>query len=297
MSRPPLSSLNLLRAFESAARLGSFKAAGEELCVTASAVSQQVKSLESQLGIALFDRQPRALLLTEAGRRYAAEIRPHLVALDDVSLRFRATHPRTLRVTMMPPLAARVVFPRLAAFRAAHPDIELHIDTRLEEVDLLQRQVDLAVRSGVPPWPGCAHEKLADLYVQAVCPPAIAAQSGLADDPLKLVDAPLVHMTSRPDSWPRLFAQLGLPAPRGQAWYVDDYPAAIEAATTLGVALAVMPLEKPLLASGRVVAIGPELGPLPEAMYAVMPAGREDAPAIRALLDWLRQQIASLATH
>lgn len=292
MGRPPLSSLNLLRAFEAAARLGSFKDAGEELCVTASAISQQVKSLEAQLGVTLFERQPRALLLTDTGKRYAAEIRPHLTALDEATLRLARAQPRTLRVTMMPPLASRVVFPRLAEFRARHPEIEVHIDTRLAEVDLLQRQVDLAVRSGTPPWPGCTHEKLSDLWAQVVCPPALAAQYGLQENPMRIVGAPLVHMTTRPDSWPRFFAQLGLPAATGTAYYVDDYPAAIEAATTLGAALAVMPLEQSLIDSGRVVAIGPAMGPLPEAVYAVMPADRQDSPPIRAFLDWLREQIA-----
>lgn len=289
-----LSSLNLLRAFEAAARLGSFKDAGDELCVTASAVSQQVKALEVQLGVTLFERQPRALLLTEAGRRYAAGIRPHLNALDTITESLRTTEARILRVTMMPPLAARVVLPALAEFREQHPGIELRIDTSLREVDMQQRQADLAVRSGTPPWAGCTHEKLTDLWAQVICPPAIAERFGLRENPLQLTQAPLIHMTGRPDTWPRLFAQLGLPAPAGEAYYVDDYPAAIEAATTLGAAVAVLPIEKPLLASGRVVAIGPPLGPLPEAVYAVMPEDRRDDPAIRAFLAWLVRKIDAL---
>lgn len=288
-----LSSLNLLRAFEAAARLGSFKDAGDELCVTASAVSQQVKALEAQLGIALFERQPRALLLTDAGRRYATGIRPHLAALDSLTDALRG-ETRTLRVTLMPPLASRVVLPALADFRALHPGIDLRIDTSLREMDLQQRQADLAVRSGTPPWPGCRHEKLCDLYAQVVCPPAIAAQFGLRENPLRLADAPLVHMTGRPDTWPRLFAQLGLGEAKGEAWHVDDYPAAVEAATTLGAAVAVLPLEKPLIESGRVVAIGPPLGPLPDAVYAVMTDERTDDPAIRAFLCWLKEKLRAL---
>lgn len=294
MARPPLSSLNLLRTFEAAARLGSFKLAGDELCVTASAVSQQVRTLEEQLGVTLFERQPRGLVLTGTGRRYAAGIRPHLAALDDLTARLQQARPQTLRVTLMPPLASRVVLPRLADFRAAHPAIELQVDTSLHELDLQQRRVDLAVRSGTPPWPGCVHEKLCDLYAQAVCPPAVAERLGLAADPLALAHAPLVHMTGRPDAWPRFFAQLGLPAPDGEAYYVDDYPAAVEAAATLGAALAVLPLEKPLLASGRVVAVGPAFGPLPEAVWAVRLADRADDPAANAFLAWLRQQLAGL---
>lgn len=289
-----LAPLNLLRAFEAAARLGSFKSAGDELCVTASAISQQVKSLEEQLGVTLFERQARGLLLTDAGKRYAAGIRPHLSALDDATRRLCAANRHVLRVTLMPPLASRVVFPRLADFRAAHPDIEIHVDTSVREVDLQQRQVDLAVRSGTPPWPGCVHEKLSDMWAQVVCPPALARELDLVANPLGIARAPLVHMTGRPDSWPRLFAQLGLPPPTGEAYYVDDYPAAIEAAETLGAALAVLPLEKPLIDSGRVTAIGPALGPMPEAIYAVMLAEKQATPAIQAFLAWLRTQLASL---
>lgn len=295
MNRRVPPSLNLLRAFEAAARLGSFRAAGDELCVTASAVSQQVKSLEAQLGVALFERQPRSLSLTDAGRRYVADIRPHLAALDDAARRLRDAHPQTLRVTLLPPLASRVVFPRLAEFRAANPDIELHIDTSLRELDLRQREVDLAVRSGVPPWPGCVHEKLTDLWVQAICPPAMAEAYGLAADPSRISRVPLVHMTERPDSWPLYFTMLGLPPPSGQAYYVDDYTAAVTAAETLGAALAALPLEKPLIDSGRVTAIGKPAGPLPAAMYAVMLTEKQDMPAIRIFLAWLREQLKSLA--
>lgn len=295
MARPSLSSLNLLRAFEASARLGSFKEAADELCVTASAVSQQVKTLEEQLGVTLFERLPRGLALTEAGQRYAADIRPLLAAIDDATDRLRRSRARSLlRVTLMPPLARRIVLPRLAEFQARHPDIELRLDTSLHDQDLQLRHADLAIRYGLPPWPGCAHEKLASLTIRAICPPAVATAYHLTELPQNLVHVPLVHMTGRPDSWARYFAELGLGKPTPAAeFFVDNYPAAVEAAESLGATLAVLPLEKPLIDSGRVQAVGPEL-PLPEAMYAVMLTERQQEPAIRAFLDWLRQQLAQL---
>lgn len=296
MARPAVSSLNLLRTFEVAARLGSFKQAAAELSVTASAVSQQVKTLEEQLGVALFERQPHGLALTTAGRRYATDIRPHLAALDEASRRLAASRRRVLlRVSLMPPLASRVVLPGLADFQARHPDIDLRLDASLRSVDLQQRQADLAVRYGTPPWPGCVHEKLATLFAQPICPPAVAAAYDLVAHPLNLAKAPLVHMTERPEAWPEFFRRLGVDQPTpASEYHVDDYPASIEAAETLGVAMAILPLERPLIRSGRVVAIGPALGPLPGAMYAVMLAGRQDDPAIHAFLDWLRAQLATL---
>ena len=294
MSKHTLSSLNLLRAFEAAARLGSFREAGEELNVTASAISQQVKVLEEQLGVTLFERQPRGLVLNDVGRQYANAIRPHLSALDEATRLLLETHPQVLRVTLMPPLANRLVFPRLADFRARHPDIELRIDTNLKYLDLQQRHVDLAVRFGMPPWPGCVWEKLADLHFCIICSPAVASEYGLRDNPRNIAKVPLVHMTTRPERWPRVFAELGLPPPARDGYHVDDYPASIEAATSLGAALAVMPLEQLLIDSGRVVAVGPDLGPLPEAIYAVMLPERQHQPEIQAFLDWLREQLASL---
>lgn len=295
MSRS-LSSLNLLRAFEAAARHASFKHAGDELCVTASAISQQVRQLEEQLGIALFQRHPRGLTLTDSGARYAADISPLLAAIDEATLRLQSGSQRhLLRVTLMPPLASRVVLPRLADFQSRHPDIELRLDTNVRNVDLAQRQADLAIRYGAPPWTGCVFEKMADLFIQPICPPAVARELDLANQPLNLQHAPLVHMTERPDSWPQFFSTLGLGAPTpAREFFVDDYPAAIEAAETLGAALALLPLEKPLLASGRVCPVGPAIGPLPEAMYAVMLPEKASDPAIRTFLDWLQTQLQQL---
>lgn len=292
MARRALSSLNLLRTFEVAARRGSFKLAAEELHVTASAVSQQVRSLESQLGLDLFERHPGGLRLTETGRSYLGEIQGPLRALADATERLRAGGRSVLRVTLMPPLASRIVLPRLADFRARHPQVELHIDTSVRNLDLAQRHVDLAVRYGVPPWPGCAHEKLADLYVQAICPLALAREHDLARHPERLAGVPLVQMTERPDHWRQYFQHIGVNAFEPiDRFHVDDYPAAIDAAETLGAALAIWPLEQPLIDSGRVVAVGAPQGPIPEAMYAVMLEERAGDPAIRVFLDWLRRQL------
>ena len=110
-----LSSLNLLRAFEAAARLGGFKAAADELCVTPSAVSQQVKLLEEQLGVALFERHPQGIALSEAGKQYWQEISPHLDGLARATEALRRRHTRSrLHVSLMPPVASRMCSTRSA---------------------------------------------------------------------------------------------------------------------------------------------------------------------------------------
>jgi LysR family transcriptional regulator, glycine cleavage system transcriptional activator len=290
-----LSSLNLLRTFEVAGRHLSFTLAAEELCITPSAVSQQVRKLEDELGVALFERQPRGLALTAEGEGYWRDIQQHLGAIDRSTRALTRQGTHTLRVSLMPPLASRIVLPRLADFQARHPDIALRLDASLRYADLARQDVDLAIRYGQPPWPGCLHEKLLDLHVLPVCPPAMAEAHDLSRHPERIASLPLIQMTERPDSWQRFFAMAGLgePSPERQ-FFVDDYPAAIEAAETLGVALAILPLEQPLLDSKRLAAPWPALGPLPDAVYAVWHESRSHRPDIRRFLDWLQDQLTSL---
>lgn len=297
--RPLPTSLNLLRTFDVAARHLSFTLAAQELCITPSAVSQQIRSLEEQLGIDLFDRQPRALQLTEPGQRYWQDIRQHLQGIEDSTRRLvspsRDTRP--LKVSLMPPMASRVVLPNLANFRQAFPAVSLHLDASLRPVDLAAGEADLAIRFGQPPWPGCQHEKLLDLYVLPVCPPQMAREHDLAHHPERLADMPLINMSSRPDAWQRYFAMAGLAAPESaQAYVVDDYPAAVEAAETLGVALAVLPLEQPLLDSARLAAPWPAAGPLTDAVYAVIRDDAQQREDVTLFLTWLKDQLALLPT-
>jgi LysR family glycine cleavage system transcriptional activator len=192
-------------------------------------------------------------------------------------------------------LASRIVLPRLADFQVRHGDIELRLDASLRYVDLDKQDVDLAIRYGTPPWPGCSHEKLLDLYVLPVCPPAMARQYDLAHHPERLAALPLIHMTERADTWPHFFAITGLgPSTTDKQFFVDDYPAAIEAAETVGVALAILPLEQPLLDSQRLAAPWPAFGPVPEAVYAVRRKDQTDRKDIDTFLKWLKTQLASL---
>ncbi|MDF1628904.1 MAG: LysR substrate-binding domain-containing protein [Alcanivoracaceae bacterium] len=291
----PLSSLNLLRTFEVAGRHLSFTLAAEELCITPSAVSQQIRKLEEDLGVALFERQPRGLTLSETGERYWRDIQQHLDGIDRSTRDLTRQSSRTLRVSLMPPLASRIVLPRLTDFQQKHPDIELRLDASLRYADLGKQDIDLAIRFGQPPWPGCVHEKLLDLYVLPVCPPAMAAEHDLAHHPGRLAQLPLIQMTERADSWARFFAMAGLGKPGSdKQFFVDDYPSAIEAAETVGVALAILPLEQPLLDSKRLAAPWPALGPLAESVYAVMREEQSQRSDIQTFLDWLKNQLSSL---
>lgn len=296
MTGHPLPSLNVLRAFEAAARRESFAAAADELHVTASAISQQVKTLERHLGTPLFERHAHGIVLGELGRDYVDAVRPHLRAIDRATADVRTrTARRTLQISMMPPLASRVVVPQLADFQQRAPEIEVHIESSLAQADLRRDTTDLAIRFGSPPWPGCVHFHLTDLHVQPVCPTTLAEglrEPGRAEH---LGGLPLIHMTERGDMWKWYFAQVGLtpPEPRQEFWF-NDYPTAVEAAETIGAALALMPIERPLLSDGRVAAVGPSAGPLEQSLFAVMREEDVEDPGINAFVAWLRERLDDL---
>lgn len=290
-----LPTLNLLVAFEAAGRHLSFKLAAEQICVSPSAVSQQIQLLESQLGVALFVRHNRALTFTPAGQIYWQKVQQQLSQLRSATAEIRQ-HQRsqTLRVSVMPPVARRVVFPRFHEFEEAHPGLRIHIETSLENTDLSQGQTDLAIRFGIPPWPGLRHEKLSDVAIAIICPPGFTERYHLMQSAQGLSNMPVIAMDERPEAWHRLFTDMGLAPHQGKRFHVDDYPAAIEAAETLGAALALWPLEKTLLNQGRVEVPFPPQGPIDEAVYAVYPPHKADLPGLRDFIDWITRCLQDL---
>src|SRR5690348_8399241 len=150
---PPLSAL---RAFEAAARLGSFSRAAEEISVTHSAVSHQVRALERALGTPLFQRHGKRVALTEAGRHFSERVG---AALRDIAEAARfvqrsARDKNVLTITTLPSFAARWLLPRLGRFMEQHPQLAVSVHTSLALVDLERDEVDLAIRFGNGQWPG-----------------------------------------------------------------------------------------------------------------------------------------------
>ncbi len=148
-----LPSLNALRAFEAASRHLNFRIAAEELGVTQGAVAQQVRGLEAELDMKLFERHPRALTLTENGRRYAGSVRRAFDLLTEATQALRP-EPLRLTVSVTPTFASKWLIPRLPAFLEAHPDIDLRILATDRLSHFQADAVDLAVRYGRPPFGG-----------------------------------------------------------------------------------------------------------------------------------------------
>src|SRR3954468_2578894 len=172
--RARLPPLNALKAFEAAARHESFTRAAEELCVTQGAVSHQVKALEEELAIKLFNRERQRLIITEPGRDYLGVVRD---ALDRIAIGTERLLQRqnsgVLTVSTSPDFAAKWLVHRLGHFAEAHPGIDLRVSGTLHHVDFAREEVDLAVRHGEGSWPGLEVVRLCSEQLFPVCSPKL----------------------------------------------------------------------------------------------------------------------------
>ncbi|NBC32696.1 MAG: transcriptional regulator GcvA [Alphaproteobacteria bacterium] len=195
--RRHLPPLNALRAFEAAARHLSFSRAAAELHVTPAAVSHQVKALEDWLGVRLFRRLTRGIVLTDAGHAYLPGLTDGFDRLAEVTDRVakHATGER-LRVSALPSFATRWLVPRLADFRRRHREIEVAVEAAVHMVDFVREEVDVAVRYGRGRWPGLHVELFLTEDVFPVCSPML-----LTDVPPLRCPADLRHQTLLHDSW------------------------------------------------------------------------------------------------
>ena len=285
---PPMSAL---RAFEAAARHGSFKQAAAELAVTPTAVSHRIRTLEEYLGLRLFDRQVRQVRLTDAGLQLYPVLQQGFDAFD-IAVRRLMTPGERERVTISATNAftAKWLVPRVASFRSEHPGIDLQLHASDAVVDLASHAFDMAIRYGKGPYPGARTEVLfADEYVPVINPMLQVKAYG------DLQAYPLIHFDwqkSAADNptWARWYSEAGLPWPPSQAElrYSDEGHAIQAAVAGQGIALLSLPLVAEEIAAGRLVQpFGPAIGG-----YTYHLVSREDRPpsaAAVAAMDWLRR--------
>jgi LysR family glycine cleavage system transcriptional activator len=284
MSRklPPLGGL---RAFEAAARHGSMAAAAAELGVTPGAVSQQVRTLEEHLGLALFERRPQSLSLTVAGRRYAAPLTDAFDAIAEATRRLAPPPRRTVLTVAMPTLfAAGWLMPRLERFHSAHPAVELRLRSSHRLAAPGTEGIDAAIRHGRAGWGDAACVYLFNDALLPVCSPgyAPARLPPLAGHTLLLAE-------TAPELWAEWCAAAGAMDEPGRRLVLGDDGLVIQAALNgLGVALADRRLVEDPLREGRLVTAA-DLPPFVRgtAWYLVAAAERAGDPAVAALARWL----------
>lgn len=287
---PPL---NTLRFFEAAARHLSLRLAAVELGVTRGGVSRGIQGLEDWLGIALFARTSRGLMLTDAGKKLYPEVQRFLVDISTASASLNAQLPRSqISVSVAPSFARFILLPRLNEFRSRYPHIAISIDTAHKQIEFPRDGVDVAIRVGRGGW-----ERLSAIHLMTedlipVLSPRLASQYS---DLSALQDAPLIHVMSVTQDWEAWAAASGYGSLSRTGMRVDSIQMAMEAAAQgLGIALGRLPLVHRELASGQLV-VGPWrmvraatsywLVGLPEMMTA---------PEITAFRLWLEQEIREL---
>jgi LysR family glycine cleavage system transcriptional activator len=285
-----LPSLVALRAFESAATRQSFKLAAVDLGVTPTAVSHQIKQLESELGLRLFIRRPRAVALTDEGRGLFEELRHSFDRIESAVERMRGGGDRRRIATLSASaaVAARLLLPRAAVFRAARPGWELRLHVAERPGDLDRGEADAAICAGADASPALVAIPLAVDRFAPVCSPHVEVRRAR-----HLATATLLHCPSAP-SWRRWLEERG----KGRfdpdsGLTCDDQDAAIRAAVAgRGVALSSLALAASELASGALIQpFGPALeGPRYDFVF---PPGAEDRPAVAILRDWLRAEFSA----
>jgi LysR family transcriptional regulator, glycine cleavage system transcriptional activator len=291
-------SLAVLRCFEAAARHESFTMASEELHLTQSAVSRQVRELENIVGFTLFRRVGRRVVLTEAGHRFADTIATDLDRLrQSVATAMAAGGDRrALRIASLPTFANRWLIPRLVDFEARHPDVQVSLATRLEPFDFARERFDLAIHFGREDWPGVQMWRLCEEEMVAVAAPAFVDQYRITSA-ADLVGVPLLHLETRPHAWPDWFRMAGLAtaADTGEVrrgMFCDQFSMIITAALEgLGAALLPADLIDAELADGQLRQLAPARLQTDMAYHVVAPAGADD-PARDRFIAWIRGQFA-----
>jgi LysR family transcriptional regulator, glycine cleavage system transcriptional activator len=287
---PPL---NALRAFEAAARHLSFTKAADELAVTQAAISHQVKGLEDRLGVALFRRANRALVLTEVGQAYLPALRDAFDAIDAATARIlQKDKAGTITVTTMPSFGAAWLVRRLGAFRALHPDIDVRLLTVERLVDFAREDVDIGIRFGVGSWPGLKAERLLTEDMFPMCSPALLKEKKL-EKPEDLRHHTLLHDDMETD-WRRWLVAAGVKGidPNRGLHFTNSSMLLQAAVEGQGVALGRSALASGYLAAGQLVKPFELKLPVDAAYYVVYPAAYAQRPKVMAFRDWLMEEVA-----
>ncbi len=290
MARPALP-LNALRAFEASARHLSFTRAAAELHVTQAAVSHHVKALEQQLGLKLFRRLPRGLLLTDEGQTLLPELREAFDHLAGAVERARAGRGRgTLSLSLVATFALSWLVPRLPRFHAAHQGIELRLTTHNNRpVDFEREDVDLAIRYGSAEEQGGQADKLFDYALTPLSGRQFIGRLSRLQD---LRHLPLIR-TGDAGDWPLWLHAAGLPDIRMAGPVFDSTRVMIEAAIEgVGIAIGSPYLFSGEIADGRLHQPFPLTVPNGRAYWLVTPADRLRNPTIRAFRDWVLKEAA-----
>ena len=284
MARAPL---NALLDFVTVARLQNLTRAAERQHLTVSALSHQMRGLEQRVGCALFLRGPRGLKLTAEGRMLLDNVAPHIEAIEQALRPLCGRRSSVLNLSAMPSMASSWLLPRLPRFVARHPEMELNLDSSIALVDFADGRFDAALRYGPGQWDGVVSEPLLEEWLTPVASPALL--KGRKPPRLdQLGDWPLLCPD---DPWPRWFELHGGKEPaRYVATFSDSDTLQRATAEGMGVSLGRETLMRPLIESGRLVALFPERMQARYAHYLVYPERSRRHAGFQAFRHWLLEE-------
>ncbi len=286
--------LNALRTFEAAARRLSFKEAADELCVSATTVSNQIRRLERDLGCQLFLRKTRAVVLTDAGRSLAKVLTRSLEDVRAEVERHVTTRRRRVSLAVGPIFGSRWMIPRFDRFRADHPDIELELRHSPRITDASMMQADIAVDWGMGDWSGLEAQPLLRITYSPVLGPALAARLGGAAVAADVARFPIIHQHDRSEwlDWLRCAGCPDLPL-RDHATIVDSNVVLQAALDGAGMALGIFPFCQPFVESGQLLKpFDIDLAPK-RSFHLLTRPGARDNREIAQICRWLEREARS----
>lgn len=292
-----LPSVSSLLALEAVDRLGTATAAAEDLALTHSAISRQLKTLEAQIGVSLFRREGKGLALTPAGLDYAASVRDYLQDLARSSMKIRAAGEKSsLNIGVLPAFGTHWLLPRLKSFSVQYPDITVNLSTRLAPFDFSRDKLDAAIHFGTRDWPGVDYLDLGQENIIPACAPDLMRLGALQVP--DLLTMPLLHLESRPGAWEDWFERNGHPADRLRGMLFDQFTHMVEAAVHgFGVALLPEFIARVEFERGRLTPAVAGWTPIESRYFCVWPQLRPPSRPLQRLLDWLGQIVAQQPVH
>ena len=287
-------SLASIRAFEAAARLGSFARAAQELDTTAASVSYHVRRLEEQIGVPLFVRHPNQVMLTPSGEIVAREAMNAFAALRASFIRAVDADDSRISLTTLPTLGTSWLTPKLGRFRAKHPEMSLGLDVSAVPEDLTNGRFDAAIRNGHGRWSGLRTTELLPSIFMPLCSPALrAAAEGIAG-PARALPVPLL---GRPDWWALWYrglgAKEGVSPTRFSTELAAEYLDIAAAEAGQGVAIGSPILFRQQLDSGRLVPAHDFVASDGRSFWLAYPVVRQNSRKIVKFREWLCDEAAS----
>lgn len=287
-------STSMLMAFEASARNGSFTLAAQELNLTQGAISRQVGALEEQLGVPLFKRIKKTIVLTQVGKIYAEEIAGALRSIRNASLNAVSdTKGQTLNLAILPTFGMRWLMPKFPDFLSKNPQITVNFTSKLSPFDFNAEDLHCAIHFGHPDWPDTNGTYL--MGEQAV---PVAAPSFIGNHTVKhakeLTEMPLLHIETRPNAWIDWFKQNDVIPPRDRGMVLEQFSMVTQAAVAgMGVAMLPYFLINTELERGELEILMDTPLENSAGYYLITPKSHENYAPVVALKEWLLEQTKS----